>query len=318
MAKADYRLQMFGFPVIENIQDLANYTHLSKALLYKLSKYNSMCYRIFKLPKKKIGFRKIYCPTKEMKSIQAWILRNILQALNVSDFATGFVKGKNIYHNAERHKTNRYFLCLDIDNFFPSITYAKVYNVFRTIGYNPHVSHILASFCTYRNILPQGAITSPALSNIICIKMDNRIAGYVGKRNITYTRYADDMTFSSLSDNRLVRIKDFVAKIIQDEGFELNKSKTRFLGPNRQRKITGLIINEKSFGIGRKSERLLRAKIHRFYIKPLPDQEKEKLRTHISGWLAYMQKVDFRRLSRLIEYTIKDLSQDMTDLIPRS
>lgn len=297
----DYRLQLFGFPAIKDIQDLANCVHLSTARLYRLSKYNNKFYTKFMLPKTDTTFREIFAPCKEIKSVQAWILRNILEKIQISDFTTGFIKSINICHNVERHRNNKYFLCLDIDDFFPSILYGKVYNVFRTIGYNPHVSHILTSLCTCEGKLPQGGVTSPALSNIICIRMDKRIAGYVGKRNIAYTRYADDMTFSSMSDRRLVCIKKIVCRIIKEEGFKLNERKTRFLGPNRQRKITGLVINDNSFGIGRQCMRTLRSKIHRLLTLPL-STETQKENPHIEGWLAFVKNVDPARYHKLEEY----------------
>jgi len=222
-----YKLYMGGLPVVEGLQDLADYTHLSAGLLYRLSKYNDKFYQSFRLPKKRGGSRVIFCISKEMKAVQAWILRDILDRVHVADSATGFRTGENTLDNARRHKDNRYFLCLDIENFFPSISYAKVYTVFKAIGYDSHVSHILASLCTCEGKLPQGGVTSPALSNIVCIRLDHRISGYAGKRNIAYTRYADDMTFSSLSPGRLVGAKRVVVEILRDEGFTLNEAKTR-------------------------------------------------------------------------------------------
>ena len=304
MNGVQYRLHMFGLPLVADLRTLAAYIHLSAGLLYRLSKYNDEFYKSFQLPRKGGGSRDIFCPSKEMKAVQAWILRNILDRIHVTDSATGFRKGINVADNAKRHKDNRYFLCLDIQDFFPSVPYAKVFNVFRTLGYNLHVSHIFASLCTCKGKLPQGAVTSPALSNIVCIRLDHRISGYVGRRNITYTRYADDMVFSSLSPSRLVGIKRFVAQIIREEGFELNESKTRFLGPRRQRKVTGLVISEDSLGVGRKRKRILRATLHRLFAGNLPSDEEEKLRSHLKGWFAYMKSVDPGGLQQLKKYLI--------------
>lgn len=297
-----YRLRMAGLPLVEDLKDLADYGHLSAGLLYRLSKYNDNFYKSFQLPKKTGGFRIISCPSKDMKAVQAWILRNILDQIHVADSATGFRTGKNILDNAKYHEGNRYFLCLDIENFFPSIQYAKVYTIFKTIGYNTHISHIFASLCTCRGKLPQGGVTSPALSNIICIRLDHRISGYVGKRNVAYTRYADDMTFSSLSPGRLVGIKRVALKIIRDEGFELNERKTRFLGPCRQRKVTGLIISDDSLGVGKKRKRILRATIHRLVTADLSEIERQRLRNHIDGWFAYMNSVDPKGFEQLKTY----------------
>jgi len=299
---------MSGLPLVGDLHSLADYVHISAGLLYKLSKYNDKFYKSFQLPKKSGGFRTIFCPSKEMKAVQAWILRNILNQIHVADSATGFCKGKNILDNARRHRDNRFFLCMDIENFFPSISYAKVYTVFKTVGYNPHVSHILASICTCKGKLPQGGVTSPYLSNIICMRLDHRVSGYVGKRNVTYTRYADDMVFSSLTSSRLVGIKRFVVEILRQEGFELNKSKTRFLGPRRQRKVTGIVISDESLGVGRKIKRILRAKIHRLVTANLSRNGREKLRRHVSGWISHMNSVDPKGFKQLKLY-IKCLSK---------
>lgn len=300
--KQDYRLKLFGFPQIEDIEAFSQQIHLSKDLLYRLSKYNDKFYKIFNTPKKSGGFRKIYAPSKEMKAVQAWILRHILERISLSDYATAYIKEKNLTFNVSRHLGNRFFLCLDIDDFFPSIPYSKVFNVFRTIGFNPHISHVFTSLCTCEGKLPQGAVTSPAISNIVCIKMDNRISGYVGKKNVMYARYADDMTFSSLSENRLISIKNFVSWIIKDEGFEINKNKTRYLGPYQRREITGLVVSDKSMGIGRRTKRLLRAKIHRFETAKLVSEEKSKLGNHIDGWLSYLNSVDVKGHDQILKY----------------
>lgn len=303
MSEFKHRLSMFDLPEATDVGDLSDFVHLSSGLLYRLSKYNNNFYKRFKLKKKSGGNRFIFSPAKEMKSVQAWILRMILDKIQVSELAVGFRKGKNIFHNALRHQGNRYFLCLDIENFFPSISYAKVYSVFKAIGYNPHVSHIFSALCTCDGILPQGAVTSPSLSNIICSRMDRRIAGYTGKQNITYTRYADDMVFSSLSPRPLVGIKRVIAEIIDSEGFTLNEGKTRFLGPRRQRKVTGLIMSDDSFGIGRNTKRKLRATIHGLVKKNLSRKSKEQLVKKINGWMAFIYGVDPRGFGQLAKYT---------------
>lgn len=160
-------------------------------------------------------------------------------------------------------------------------------------------------------MLPQGGVTSPALSNIICIRLDKRIACYVGKRNIVYTRYADDMAFSSLSPKRLVGITRVVTDILKDEGFTLNSNKTRFLGPRRQRKITGLIISDRSIGIGKKRKRKLRAEIHHFALGETKGIKAQILKNRIIGWLSFMNSVNPQGLKQIKKY-IKQLSKKST------
>lgn len=210
-----------GLPNIYNLHDLYIRTHLSKGLLYKLSKRNNTYYRVFTIPKSSGGEREIAEPAKSMKAIQSWILANILSNLPLSPHATGFRNGYSILDNACKHEHNKYILCLDIDDFFPSIKYPLVYSIFRKLGYNNHICHILTSLCTFKERLPQGGITSPALSNLACYRLDCRISGYCGSRNITYTRYADDMTFSSMSWERLIGLKAMVQRIVQEGSVRL-------------------------------------------------------------------------------------------------
>ena len=159
-SKKSYLLQLFSLPILNNLEDLSVSTHISKKTLYRLSKFNSCHYARFSIPKKSGATREIQCPSREMKAIQAWILRNILEKIQVSKAATAFKPKTNISLNAVQHLGNQYIYCIDLENFFPSIGYSKVYTIFNTIGYNPHVSHILASLCTCDEKLPQGGVTA--------------------------------------------------------------------------------------------------------------------------------------------------------------
>lgn len=305
MAETVYRLVMGGFPLVDSLDSLSRHTCLSQRLLYVLSARNSNFYRRFYRPKKSGGQREILAPSRQMKALQAWILRHILEKVPVHDAATAFRSGRNIALNAEPHQSNRWFLCLDFDDFFPSIPYAKVYTVFRTIGYNSHIAHVLTALCTCDGKLPQGAVTSPTLSNIICLRLDRRISGFAGKRNIAYTRYADDMTFSSMNPNKLIGAKRMVHRIAAEEGFTLNESKTRYMGPRQQCRVTSLVIADNSVGVGKKRKRKLRAAMHRLVARNLPKEEREILGLHIHGWLAFVQDVDHKRYAQLKTYSAK-------------
>lgn len=290
-------------PKLDSLHDLSVATHLSSGLLFKLSKCNSLYYKMYTIPKSSGKVREIAEPGRPMKAVQYWILQNILQYLPLHPAATGFRKGQNTLKNASIHKNNRYILCLDIDDFFPSIKYPFVYTIFHGLGYNMHVSHILASLCTLNGRLPQGGVTSPILSNLCCVRLDRRINGYCGPRNIAYTRYADDMTFSSMNSKRLVGLYQRVKTIIADEHFALNEAKTRYLGPSRRKKITGLVVGDGQAGIGRKLERTIRASIYNLsknnQLAGISWTE-EQLR----GWLAYLNSVDPKRYQRMIGYII--------------
>lgn len=300
--EGSYALAMFGLPVVRDLHSLADEMSLSVGLLHKLWAANHRFYRRFEVPKKGGGSREILSPSRDMKAAQAWILRNILDKLGVHEAATGFRKGRSVVDNAAPHVHNRYFLCMDIENFFPSIPYSKVYGVFRGLGYSRHVAHILSHLCTCDGRLPQGAVTSPALSNTVCIRFDRRISAFVGRRNIAYTRYADDLTFSSMSPSRLVAIMPTIRHIVQDEGFALNTGKTRRMGPRQQCRVTGLVVSGGQAGVGRARKRRLRAAIHRLLQGQLGPDERAAQQAHVQGWLAFVNAVDAKGSAQLRSY----------------
>lgn len=290
-----------GLPKLENLNDLSNRTHISAGLLFKLSKRHDWYYRTYSISKPSGGIREIAEPARSLKAVQAWILVSILERVAPSDQATGFRHGYNILYNARAHENNKHILCLDIDDFFPSIRYPAIYSIYRRLGYNKHISHVLASLCTFKDCLPQGGVTSPAISNLVCFRLDCRIAGYCGPHNIVYTRYADDMTFSSMDWRRLPGVHKVVRWIIEDEGFVLNERKTRYMGPKRRQKVTGLIIGNNQAGIGREAERKLRLDIWKFCRNQLlPNIGATEVR--LQGFLAFLRSVDYKRYRRICTY----------------
>jgi len=295
------RLSLLGLPAIDTLEDLSSLTHLSKGLLYRLSKYSDYFYYVYEIPKKSNGKRTIAQPSKELKAIQAWILRNILDRLSVSLACKGFEKSATTADNAKPHIGATAFLHLDIENFFPSIKINRVWSVFHKVGYNQIISSVLAEMCTFQGSLPQGSPASPKLSNLISLCLDNRILGYVGKRGITYTRYADDLTFSAFNPTRLIMAYSFIQSIIRSEGFSLNPNKTRFSGAGREHKVTGLIVTESKVGIGRKKLRNIRAKIHHTCNSSKSEISSSEV-NHLKGWLAYINSVDKDRSEILLQY----------------
>lgn len=297
---------MLGLPPIENLEGFSSQTRISKNTLYLFSKFGDSYYKTYTIPKKSGGSRLIAQPSRSLKAAQAWLLKNILESLKVSSSCKGFEKDTNIANNAKPHVGANAIMTLDIDNFFPSINANQVYTIYRTIGYSPKMAAIFTSTCTYKGALPQGGVCSPKLSNLVCLQLDTRIQGFVGKRGVVYTRYADDLSFSSLAPSRLIPLYPIISKILKDEGFNLNDAKTRISGPSRAKRVTGLIVTDKRVGIGRKKLHLIRAKIHQLSLQPsnTPNSNKEIL--HINGWLSYIKSVDKPRWNILSSY-IKNL-----------
>ncbi|MFC1484290.1 retron St85 family RNA-directed DNA polymerase [Candidatus Neomarinimicrobiota bacterium] len=290
--------KLLGIPPIETLEEFSAITHLSKGLIYRLSRFADSYYKVYPIPKRNGGSRLISQPSIELKALQSWILNSILNQLKVSQSCKGFEKGISILDNAKPHIGASSVLCLDIDDFFPSIKANQVWSVFRTIGYNPRIAAILASLCTYKGSLPQGGPTSPKLANLVCVRLDARLLGYVGKRGIVYTRYADDLTFSSLSYVKLMKTLPFICHIISSEGFKINEGKTRFAGPSRKHKVTGLVVNETRAGIGRKQYRIMRAKLEHFYRHTATATHYPEY-AYLGGYISFMKSVDEQRYGML-------------------
>lgn len=318
------KLSFYNLPIIRNLDELSNETHLSKYTLYQLSMNSDFHYYTYTIPKKNGNERLINQPSRRLMGLQSWILRSILDKIYTSSGCKGFEKGTSIYDNAKVHIQANVVLTMDIKDFFSSINFDQVYNVYKIIGYNSLVSRIFTNICTYNNVLPQGSPCSPKLANLVCWQLDKRIQGYVGQLGIRYSRYADDLTFSGINPNRISKIIPFVSKIINDEGFQINSNKTRIAGPSRAKIVTGLIISGDRIGIGHKKYSELRAKIYHLIFSN--KKEKIELFNEIKGWISYMNSVDKRRLIILKKYieklykknkgedTLKELIQLLNDL----
>lgn len=294
------QLNLLGLPVIESIDDFSVLTHVSTYTIYQLSKFSEKHYYCFEIPKKS-GKKRLICqPSRGLKGIQAWILVNILNKLNVSVSCKGFEKGTSIADNARPHIEANTILSMDLKDFFPSITRLKVFNIFKTIGYNGLISTLFTNLTVYQDVLPQGSPCSPKLANLVTWQLDKRIQGYVGKRGITYTRYADDLTFSGLNPQNIARIIYRINNIIEDEGLIVNKEKTRLNGSSRAKIVTGLILSKNSFGIGKKKYKTLRSKIYSL-TKPI-DKQNFELINQVNGYLAFTKSVDIIRYKRAKRY----------------
>lgn len=306
MSKGDIiRLNMLGLPVIQTVDDFSNITHISKHTIYQLSKHSDKYYRTYTIPKKGGKLRTISQPSKNLKGLQSWLLVNILDKLKVSNSCKGFEKGTSTANNVEPHKNANTILTIDLKDFFPTVKRAQVYNIFKSIGYNKTIATIMTNICTFEEALPQGGPCSPKLANLSAWTLDVRIQGYVGKKGINYTRYADDLSFSGLSPSNVVKIIPMIKAIIEDESFSINSSKTRIAGSARAKIVTGLVISNDNFGIGKQKYKNVRAKIHHL---TLPKEQKNiKLLYEVNGWLSYLNSVDKKRLAKAKKY-IKQLA----------
>ncbi len=291
---------MFGLPIIQDLDDLSEATHISKYTLYQLSVHSDKYYKQYNIPKKSGKVRTISQPSKKLKGVQSWILVDILNKLKVSNFCKGFEKGTSILDNAIPHKGASSILTLDLKDFFNTVDSKRVFNIFKSIGYNNLAATIFTNICTYKNALPQGGPCSPKLANLSAWQLDLRIQGYVGKRAITYTRYADDMSFSGSNSVKIIKALPMLKKIISDEHFEVNNQKTRISGLARAKIVTGLILSNDSISIGREKYKNLRSKIYQLTIEA--NQSNQNLLFEVQGWLSYLNSVDLKKLSKAKKY----------------
>jgi retron-type reverse transcriptase len=299
--------RIMGLPIIRDVQNLSKHLGFNPVLVERLVWRAEVFYKQYRIPKRSGGVRIIQAPTYTMKAAQAWVLRNILDKLSSTPIATAFREGKSILDNCDAHASNRYFVGLDIKDFFPSITRDRIASIFSMIGYEEDASEILSSLCCLNDRLPQGAVTSPALSNLICHKLDRRLMGLAAVHNLTVSRYADDITFSNNNPKVLRGRIHTIRRIIEHEGFKVNLSKLRFCGPESRCTVTGLVKNSSvaKFGIGRAKTRRMRAIIYQLSKGGAPDSDYPS-ESSVAGYLQFLRSVDlvaFRSLMRSVERT---------------
>ena len=285
-------------PVINSFEHLAELLSISEELLYFLSFKKTYCYVQRKIPKKDGTTRTIYKPILSLKVVQKWILKEILEKINVSQQSMAFVPKKNgLKMNAEYHKKNIFLLEMDISDFFGSIQEKQVFKLFCNIGYSAKVSAVLTNLCTYEGILPQGAVTSPYIANLVCYHLDARLNGLCSRRDIIYTRYADDLSFSSNVRTELNRIEKIIKYIVEDEGFLINEKKTRYFSNDVKKSITGITINNEEIHVDKRMKKKVRSMIFNSILnKDYSNNDK------IRGFIAYIDSIETGYRGKVVEY----------------
>lgn len=256
-------------PELVSLSNIAEAMELSTEdlvwLCYERATTETDHYTRFEIPKRSGGTRLISSPKPKMRLAQSWINENILSKLTPSIYCYAFRPKTSIVDNANQHVKKSVIVKLDVKDFFPSITFTRVRGYFEFLGYNPGVSTVLALLCTDAprvrvtikgrsqivaigaRSLPQGACTSPALANLIASRLDSRLAGFISTLSgeWKYTRYADDLTFSTTDkDPEIGQLIAAVGHIAKDENFEIKSEKTRIMRSPRRQSVTGLIVGE--------------------------------------------------------------------------
>ncbi len=278
-------LAKHGLPLLATAEDVAKATGFTigqlrfLAFARKVSKVSQ--YRTFKLKKKTGGERVISAPMPRLKRLQRWILENVLDKVALHPAAHGFRHERSILSNAQPHVGSPIVVNLDLKDFFPSIRYPRVKGLFRWLGYSEAVATIFALVCTAPDVeevlldgtrwfvatsqrrLPQGAPTSPAITNVLCDRLDRRLTKAANVLGFTYTRYADDLTFSAKPDaqvdvGKLLRRTKW---LVEKDGLEVHPKKTRVLRKASRQEVTGLVVNAKA-AVPREALRRFRAVLH--------------------------------------------------------
>jgi len=313
------KLEVNALPVLDTAADIAESMGIPlgrlRWLSYARAASQTTHWVRFKVPKKAGGERLISAPMPQLKAAQRWVLENILYKVDVHDAAHGFVPGRSIVTNARPHVGRAVVINLDLKDFFPTVTYKRVWGLFRSWGYSQQVTTVLALLCTEppidevlldgqrwyvargARVLPQGAPTSPAVTNLLCRALDRKLTGLAAAAGFTYTRYADDLTFSadhadSESVGKLLRR---VRYLIDAEGFVVHPDKTRVHRRGRRQEVTGITVNDK-LGVERKTLRRFRAVLHQIEREGPEGKTWGAAGTHvlasISGYANFVWMVD--------------------------
>lgn len=315
-----------GLPDLKGPQELAAGLGLSVSRLRHLTFHREVDggthYRAFTIPKRDGTPRLIWAPKKDLKAAQRWVLRQVAEKLPVHSAAHGFLPDRSIVTNASVHAGAEVLVKLDIEGFFPTVTWRRVKGLLRKAGLSEQVATLISLLCTesprelvhFRGqqmyvatgprVLPQGAPTSPALTNALCMRLDRRLSGLARTLGLRYTRYADDLTFSFRPPEGGAAGASYHAPvgallrgardIVTAEGFKLKDDKTRVLRKGDRQKVTGLVINgEKGAAaarVPREVLRRLRAALHKRE-KGLPGKEGETL-DQLQGMAAFVYMTD--------------------------
>jgi len=320
------KLGLLNLPVVNDDKELANLLGLEykqlRFLTYHRDVEISDHYYRYEIPKRSGGLRKIAAPKTVLKNAQRRILSEILEKINISDTAHGFISGRSILTGALVHQSQpRLLVNIDLENFFPTITFQRIRGMFKSFGYSGYISSLLAMICTYcermpievkgqmryvktsERILPQGSPASPMITNIICRGLDKKINALAEEQAFSYSRYADDMSFGFNKEPDSESLKNIlfrIQKVVYSEGLRINKKKTRFLRPNNRQCVTGIVINNEQPGVPRNWVKKMRAALHNASKLAETGQLTQETKNEIAGMAAWLKAVNAERYEKLI------------------
>ena len=318
------KLAALGLPLLTSASDVAAAIDIEETELAWLTYHRAASsldhYSRFAIPKKRGGTRVLSSPKRRLRVAQNWLLEHILAPLPVHEAAAAFRPGLSVVDNAARHTGRAVVARIDLKDFFPSVTLPRVRRLFREMGYSGGVATLFALLATEapraavtldglprfvaigERSLPQGACTSPALTNLLCRRLDSRLAGAAEALGFRYSRYADDLVFSHTEASAPVGILLALARrIIADVGFTVNEEKTSVLRPQHRQVVTGIVVNETPH-VSRPDLRRFRAVLHRcetMGVAEVSRQMGKDAHAYASGYLAFLHMVAPEQAARL-------------------
>jgi len=288
---------------------------------YILTRKDSF-YRNFKVKKKSGGYRNVNEPLNQLFSIQKEFSLFFLINRKNNDHSHGFELNKSIISNANKHVNKKIVLNIDLENFFSNISSSRIIDL---LIENFNVSEIeaikIADLLTYKDSLPQGSPSSPIISNFICEKLDFELYKYCKRFNITYTRYADDMSFS-FSFNKLPKLHvQNIISIIEQNQFKINKKKYRYYHRNTRQIVTGLVVNDK-VNVKREFYKNLRAVLNNWKLKGFLETqlkfnerygEDKNFQLTVKGWINFFGQVKGNKNPKFLFFQeqYKKLSEEL-------
>jgi hypothetical protein len=294
------KLKYEDLPLVYNDVSLAYSIDIHTYKIWKYILNRKPSYRTFYIAKSKGGKRRIDAPCGGLATIQHRILHKYLYAIPTGEHVGAYVPGRSCGDVAARHVNHRLIVKVDIKDFFPSVKKGMVRKVFKNLGYNETVSSLLASLLTYENRLPQGSPTSGAMANIVAQeRFDPGILNYADKHGWVYSRYADDLIFSTKKDTDVsdaLKLIDAVTRVLNSSGFKVNFAKTRIIPHYKSQKVLGLIVNSHN-NIPAYEYRKTRAIIHNCAHKNIDAQISrsgfknwEDMYAHLHGKISYYRQ----------------------------
>lgn len=324
-------LRLTGAPTLFSLKHLSLTTEVDYGFLLGVIRRTAPAYRAIRIPKNSGGFRDLLSPSQSLMTVQRWILHEILNHIPRHPNNFAYFRRVTAKECAERHAGASWMIKTDLHNYFPSISEKRVYEVFLGLGYSNLFSFELARLCTWsrtqspeqvtlqgrssaglkwavpypllaQGVLPQGAPTSGALANASTARLDAALSNLANKHHLVYTRYSDDMTFSSAGefDRRVAAgIIREIRKVVTASGLELHARKTNLISPGARKVVLGMLVTASGVSILPEQRRMIDIYIHAVEKYGPVDYSARRgfdsvlsFVNHVEGWLAYLSHID--------------------------